>query len=188
MAGEPVLKAEVEGIAEQLARLEPAFTRPHLVRLALTNVALPRAFARTEDRRRWRAARAELAELLADLGAQVEDFSLIPAVETRSGDFEDIGLETWLAALDAPPGAWSEPYEERGAWCAVRVLSRDPAAPAARETWRVAVAQVPFVRDRGNLLERMFAARLEILDPSWTSLVPADWRYRMGAVSRADPR
>ena len=178
--GLPILAEEVDVVARAIGELYPAHTQPHLRRLALTNVVLPRAATRTryttarqEALVRCRAARARLAEGAAEL-AEVE------------GDWRELGLDLWSTVRDREPGRWSEPIELIGRWALVR-LDEVRTDAAGREI--LALTQLEFsypdpLDAVGAVDAAIDAARLTIIDAAWAETVPEMWQRRMAGGSR----
>jgi hypothetical protein len=102
-----------------------------------------------------------------------------PRAELVEGHWKQLGIETWIRARGLEPGAWSEVFEEPGAFTFLRLISRDGNERAGAELFRVELARFPYLAARSELDQRVFDARLEIVDPEWGALVPARWRIPM---------
>jgi hypothetical protein len=170
--------------------IEPRFVQKQLVRLALTNVVLPRAVARAlageEAYARARTA-AETARAQIDSGEWTGPVAPDSSGGTRiSGPYSRIGLERWTHAFDLQPGEWSPVFEEIGAFSFVKCLSRvDGKLPIQTEFDLEVVSFFYLPEDKGEaLVEAGYdRIRLKILVPEWREIVPELLQYRMGAHS-----
>jgi hypothetical protein len=180
--GAPITQDEVDAIAAVVARIEPMWSTPHLRRIALTRVVLPRAAARNlagtgrdaalAAARAWRSARdAHGPEAATPDGARA----------TVGGPL-DLGLETWDWAIDAPDGAWSEPIEVAGAWQVARVVRRTHADRPGAVTLEAEVASFPWIAAANVPLEieqALDRSELVFVEPAWRDLVPTLWQRRL---------
>ena len=46
------------------------------------------------------------------------------------------------------------------------------------------IAYFPYVADRSLLPQQVLEARLDVVDPAWEEVVPANWRLAMRAEAR----
>jgi hypothetical protein len=186
--GDPIGAEEVDAIGSIIARAEEEHTLPHLRRIALTNVVLPRLAARQfagaakrtaslEAARAWRAALDRGAPPPPNAG---------PIEEVVQGGFGMMGLEVWNWALDCRVGEWSEPLETPGTWRVARVLERSaglrPCDVVLRVDLRTFVwdTSESFKPDVEAFIDR---SKLEYVDESWRDLVPTLWQRRLRGSS-----
>jgi hypothetical protein len=175
LAGEPILGAEVDAVADRLEALSPNFSRPHLRRLALTTIFFPLLTARAiagEERER---ASAEANAARAD---RVEGHAQAP-LPSQVGTWETLGLEVWLQLVELEPGEWSPVFELPGAFALVRLIERDGAEPAGAEQFRAEILLFDYGEARAEIDQRVFEQRLDIVDPEWERIVPGAWKARM---------
>ena len=182
----PIFEEQVDRASAVIAMIEPQSTPPHLRRLALTNVVLPRVLAGlvAPEARAEALAAAEqrLAALRAGTYAGVPDSEGILGTKYE-GTWQSFGIPTWGAAFELPTGEWSEVIEDTGSFAVIRVVARE-AAPVSAATWfRVDLMPFPYLPDQGGaeLLERAYDEHtLTIVDEAWRELVPELTQYRMG--------
>ncbi len=178
--------SDLEPLEEALAEIYPDYTLPHLRRLALTNVHLPRAVvhSRFEDPRRESRAQADRAlASLADYqgpGAEPDWTDFDGERSQQEGGWQDLGIELWSAARGQPVGAWVGPFDLIGRWTLVRVDAIEGEGARARvRLSRVDFRYLPATtvpRDIDRLIDR---SKLTILSPEWEDYVPESWKYRM---------
>jgi len=178
-AGDPIRADEVDPIAEALKPLGPKFTRPHLRRLALTNVRLPIAAGRAQGGPDRRAQALEEAE--AFIGS-LEESEGVQGVLVE-GSQDTLGVPLWVLVQGLEPGAWAGPSELPGQFVVVRLEKRDENAQPQREQFTVRVSSFPYVDDPRSLAGEAFNSTLEVVDEAWEPLVPGFWRYQMRSVS-----
>ena len=179
--GVPVLAAEVEPIAAAIAELYPENTRPHCLRLALTNVNLPRAALQSRFAKERAGAREACVRARASLA---DDAS--PASELE-GDWRALGLDLWSAARKLELEQWSEPIELVGRFALVR-LDRRTGGDARGERLALRVLELPYAAQgedpQTTIANTLDASRLTIVDPAWNEFVPEQWKYRMRGKDR----
>jgi len=185
-AGERVaIRAEdVDEWLEAFAAVEPAYTRPALRRLALTNLVLPRAIGGLIDPAERRAARERAERARADrvAGDAAEPPSADPgSFETLSGGYADVGLDVWARARAVETGAWSPVFETVAGWCFFRLLEAPPRPWSRKTAITVERAIFPYLDldPRGLIESAIDESRLTIVDPAWKDILPATYRYRM---------
>ncbi len=178
-----VRRAELEPLAQAIGLLHPEYVERQRLRLALTNAALPRAAAAARWPAERAAARAACEASAAALAAGAPPAAQPVRVE---GAWKALGLETWRRVRAAPLGAWSEPFEEVGAFRLARRLEGAPDAPA-REPLRAEILSFSYLPPEGatsalqNAIER---AEMQVVDPAFDELVPESWKNRMRGASR----
>ena len=178
--GQPITRAEVDALAELVAKVYPQYTRPHLRRLALLNKIFPlRALAERHAEAR-RASRA-LAEGALELAAGGE--ALGGSVEAE-GDWRDLGFELWSELVVQAPelATWTGPIEIPGRHLVVRIEERPPAGHPERDGWRVSILEFPYLPEdrRATTIDAALDdCALEILEPAWNEVVPEGWKHRM---------
>jgi hypothetical protein len=180
---------EVDRASAIVQLIEPAVSAQQLRRLAFSNIVLPRAVARALAPQKREAALRETQEKLAALRAGTDatppksDGAIGTYIE---GQFPELGLMSWAAALELEDGVWSEPIEDAGSFVLLRRFwRRDGPVPRAtvvscdmlRFDW---LDPDPLTR-RGELDRAIDVQRLRILDPAWREIVPELIQYRMGA-------
>jgi hypothetical protein len=104
-----------------------------------------------------------------------------------SGSFGALGLGAFGLASELEPGALSEPFEDAGRVLRLALGAVQPSPLPGRTRYDAKLWVWPFVDPApapAAMLELAAAARLEIVDPAWSEIVPTEWRYRM----RGDPR
>lgn len=178
-----VRRAELEPLAQAIGLLHPEYVERQRLRLALTSVALPRAAAAA----RWPAERAA-ARAACEASAALLAAGAPPAAQPVpvEGAWKALGLETWRRVRAAPSGAWSEPFEEVGAFRLARRLDGAPDAPA-RAPLRAEILSFPYLPPEGAtsaLEDALDRAELEIVDPAFGELVPESWKHRMRGATR----
>ncbi len=188
--GEIAIHAEeVDRASATVQLIEPAASAQQLRRLAFSNIVLPRAVARALAPQKREDALREAQEKLAVLRAGKDstppksDGTIGTYVE---GQFPEVGLMNWAAALELEDGVWSDPIEDAGSFVLLRRLwRRDGPVPRAtvvacdalRFDW---LDPDPLAR-RGEIDRALDVQRLRILDPAWREIVPELIQYRMGA-------
>jgi len=178
MDGEPISEQEVDTLIEPLLELEAAYTQTHRRRLVLTNVVLPRAFSRArypEERIRAREE-ALTAQRTVSEGEPPDVF-----LERLTGNWDVLGLETWITARGLELGRWSEVIEFGGRFVLVRVNGRDYNAVAGLENFDIDVASYPYMIRYASLQELYIEGELEIVDPAWREIVPGFYKYHLRA-------
>jgi hypothetical protein len=180
--GVPVLAAEVEPLARAIAELYPEYTRPHCLRLALTNVSLPRAAVRSCEPERREQARAACERAQATLAGDPSGTMAL------SGDWRALGLDLWAAARGLERGVWSAPTELIGRFALVR-LDEQSGDDARSERLSLQLLEIPYGAREGETPQAAVAraldeSRLTIVDRAWDEVVPEDWKYRMRGGSR----
>ncbi|MBL8863504.1 MAG: hypothetical protein JNK02_16060 [Planctomycetes bacterium] len=183
--GVPIAAAEVDAISSIVARAEVQHALPHLRRIALTNVILPRAAAREVAGEARRAA--ALAAAQAWRAALERDATPPPPVEVPheavvEGGFGMTGLEVWDWALDAPLATWSPPIETPGAWRLARVLERTGGLRPSDVRLKVDLRTFVWTHSptfREDVEAHLDRSRLEYVDEAWRDLVPTLWQRRL---------
>jgi hypothetical protein len=172
---EPILADHINRLASWISSVDPTATPLHLQRLALTNLVFPCRAARTLSGERWRAALDEAhlkqAELVATDGAAPD-----PG-ETVKGSWQELGLASFGAALEAGPGRWSSVIEAPGVFRTVRLDH------TSEDGLVLTVRRVDFrYLDEAELKElepALDASRLRIVDETWREAVPLAWIHRL---------
>jgi hypothetical protein len=183
--GEPILRADVEEVASQVAELFPSHVEDHWRREALVYLVLTRATL---------AARfpEERATALADARAALDALNAgeAPAGEAPKqveGGWPALSLQLWSAARQLEPGAWSAPIEQIGQISLVRLVERGGLARRPQdEEIVVEVLTFPYL-DRATTADELQAfvdaATLVVEDPLYERIVPETWKYRMRGAS-----
>lgn len=186
----PILATDVDAYLPALALIEPRFVEKQLVRVALTNVVLPRAIATIlagED------ARAKARKAADDALVSLRDGTWVgPAAPGSSGGtviegtFAQLGIVKWAQAFELQPGEWSNVVEEPGAFTVAKCLERVDGELPIQTSFRLEVVSFPYLPvDKGPLqIEAAYdVVRLRIVDPEWRTIVPELIQYRMGVHS-----
>lgn len=173
----PIEADEVDRVASWITLVEPKATPLHLRRLALTNTIFPTRAARVLSGDAWRAARSEAEQMLARLNAG-EDVGPHPAF---AGSWQELGFESFGAALQSGPGRWSPVFETAGSFHIVQLVDTSEDA-SVLEIVRI---DFPYLSpEEGAELEAAIdRTRLTIVDESWREAVPLSWVYRMQGES-----
>lgn len=182
--GVAISTEQVDQVAAWFARLEPRSSLDHLRRLALTNVIFPRIAAGTAaPQARVVAQQLALEYRRALAQGQALDGPLAgPVLEVRQGRMLDLGMEIWNAALDLPPGQWSEVLETAGAFHLARLKRAGQGDLPALIELEVEVYDFPYLDPsavRTQISEQLDRSQLESIDPAWLSVVPISWQYRL---------
>lgn len=177
----PILASEVAPWAEAVAQLYPEYTEVHCRRLALTNVLLPRAAARS-----YFGDAREAAELRClEVAAAPEEHE--PTATNEEGTWRDLGLELWHFARQLPRGEWSEPAEFMGRFVLVRLDDVVPGRVPQEEKLVLSWFEFPYVDPHEPDTEvrtAIDAGRLVVVDPTWKDTVPEEWKHRMKGKGR----
>ena len=178
--GEPVTKAEVDALAELVARIYPQYTRPHLRRLALLN----RIFPLLALAGRHAEARTASPALAADALELAEEGRAPGGAIDAEGDWRDLGFELWSELVARTPelDTWTGPIEIPGRYLVVRIVERPPAGHPEQDGWRVSILEFPYLPEpsRTAAIEAALdECTLHILEPSWNEVVPEGWKHRM---------
>jgi len=174
--GEPITAAEVDQYVDAMKEIDASFTKPHCRRLVLTSIIFYRAFARAHPDRPREEARAEATEWRRKLLAG----ELVgPLVEPRSGNWDLLGVEYWLALREMEPGEWSDVIELSGRFAVLQLISRDHAPRGGQEWFETRIVEFPYVDHPELLQNRITDAVLEIVDPAWQEIVPGYWKYEL---------
>jgi hypothetical protein len=176
----PITRAELQPLADSIGLLYPQYVERQRLRLALTNVALPRAAARARWPAEREAARAAAADCARDLSRGAPPGT--PS-EIEVGHWKSLGLEAWARLREAEPGVWSEPFEDVGRFQLVRLVSVEKAGERpGQETYTVEIqrfAYLPAEEPTRALEAAIDAARLRVEDAAIGELVPETWKERM---------
>lgn len=191
VGGEVPIRAEdVDPFVPTVALIEPRYVEKQLVRLALTNVVLPRAVARVlSGPQACERARSEAERARAAIEGGTWTGPALPGTSggtVISGSFARIGLERWTRCIELQPGEWSPVFEEVGAYTFLKCLSRVDRALPLQTEFELEVVSFPYLPGDGALIqieEAYDRVRLEILDPEWRTIVPELLQYRMGVHS-----
>jgi hypothetical protein len=185
----PIEAQDVDRASAVVQLIEPGASSSQLRRLAFSNIVLPRAVARAMAPQKREAALREAQEKLAALRSGADQSPTKPdgAIGIYAeGQFPELGLVTWAAALELEDGVWSDPLEDSGSFALVRRLWRRD-GPVPRATV-VAVDVLRFdwldpdpLARRKDIDAAIDVHRLQILDPAWREIVPELIQYRMGA-------
>ncbi|MCC6405982.1 MAG: hypothetical protein IT453_02365 [Planctomycetes bacterium] len=186
----PIRADEVDPYLPAVALIEPRYVEKQLVRLALTNIVLPRAVGRVLAG----PAACERAERAArEARVAIDDGSWTgPAAPGSSGgssiagSFSEIGLVRWAHAFELQPGEWSPVFEEVGAFSIIRCVRRnDGRLPIQTEFELEVISFFYLPEDKGLVMveEGYDRVKLDILDPEWRTIVPELLQYRMGVHS-----
>ena len=184
---EPISAEEVDRVAGDIAFLYPQYSEPHLRRLALTNVFLPRAavISRHRERAAVQLERCrEVAETLSsgsEASTELVDAEGGITMRELRGDFRELGLETWALARHLEPKRWSAPLPLTGRFGLVR-LAGTPEGRPPNEILTLHILEFAYISARDEASETdaaLDASKLHVVDPAWGRLVPERWKYRM---------
>jgi hypothetical protein len=186
----PIFASDVDPYLPALALIEPRFVEKQLMRVALTNVVLPRAIATVLA---GDEARAKARKAADDALATLRDGTWVgPAAPGSTGgaviegSFVQLGIVKWANAFELQPGEWSGVVEETGCFTITKCLERIDGRLPIQTSFRLEVVVFPYLpAEIGPLqIEEAYdTVRLEILDPEWRSIVPELTQYRMGVHS-----
>lgn len=178
LGNQAILADEIDRDIDALLDIEKAYVVEQRRRLILTNIAMPRAYARGLDPARMEAARRE-----AQSWRESFDSSGPPApLDSRlTGNWDEIGLGVWLVARDLLVGETSAVVELPGEFLVVRLIERDNAENLAIERLTVEIQRFPFVDDVTRLADDLETTDLVIVDPAWDEIVPGYYKYKMKA-------
>jgi hypothetical protein len=184
----PIRAEEVEELASSYAVLEPQDTPTQLRRLALSQSLFPRiAAAIIAPERRADALKLAESYRAALVAGQLPAGPLSGPMEVeRTGAFVQLGFETWRAAIDLAPDAWSPVFETPGAFHVLRVKSRKEGSLASLTRLTIGAFDFPYLEAatvRTDLEAALDRSRLTILDDTWRDAVPAALRYRFHVES-----
>lgn len=182
--GSPIRAEEVDEVAARIAVIEPGYEVPHLRRLALTNVVLPRlaAIHLGADRRDRARERMDQCHALLAAGADVPAPYTGFRLEEREGGYGDVGMECFDWALTGEIGRWSPVHETIGAFEAYKVEERSTAATPKKTRVRVTVCYVPYLDPtdwHDQVDKKLDRSKLVFVDESWRDLVPEIWKHRL---------
>jgi len=176
---EPILAEQVDRLAGWVSIIEPTATPLHLRRLALTNLVFPHLAARALSGERWRTvldeARRTRAELVADDGTMPPGGE--PGEEFK-GSWQELGLESFGAALETGPGRWSPVIEAPGVFRIVR-LEHTSEDGVILTLSRIDFRYLSEDSLTHELEAALDASRLRIVDEAWREAVPLAWIHRM---------
>ena len=185
--GVPITAEEVDLASVYVERIHPGSSPAQLRRLALTNVALPRAVSRVLAPELYARAResalATLATVKAGQPLVGPPSDGLEVSQRITGGWSELGLLAWGIAMDLPEGEWSEPIEEVGHFILLRrVAHKDGPVPIATQ---VTVDAFVFPWLASDRVQREVDAaydhcKLTIVDPEWRAIVPEHTQYRMG--------
>ncbi len=185
----PILGLDVDRVADVIEELYPEYTRPHLRRLALTNVFLPRAAvsARFDVARAAMQARVESAREGSAQRDEADWEALGAFLDDRRGGHASLRLPVWVCVKDLELGAWHGPFEDVGGYFFARVLEvlevgRDGTKDRFGPGLHVRLAVFPYLDelDRTRVIdEALEAVELHVVDPAWGALVPEAWKYKL---------
>ncbi|MCY3000578.1 MAG: hypothetical protein NTV21_02035 [Planctomycetota bacterium] len=182
---EPIHAYEVDRITVYVERIDPAAAPAHLRRLALTNVALPRAVARVMAPQAHAMAKAEAQALREQLSSGSYAGPVGPdgtIGEVGEGGWSELGIEPWGVAMDLAEGQWSDVIEEVGQFLVLRRLERHdgPVPTATRvkiEAFRF--PWLPLETLKADVDAAYDSHRLVVVDPAWADYVPTVTQHRM---------
>lgn len=174
--GVAITAAEVDAVADTVGQIDPAYTRPHCRRVALTTVCFPRTFGRALAPNERKKAREE-AE--AWDSARRQGALTGPMEPPITGTWEFLGIDLWDHARELEEGDWSDVIELSGRFAVVQLLGRDHDVRPGHERFELQLKSFEYVTNPESLKERCLEARLEILDPAWEAIVPGFWKYKM---------
>ncbi len=182
--GVPITQEDVDEVAGWYAMLEPQFALPHLRRLAVSNVIFPKWAARSAepDRRR----EAEAAAHAALDGCRAGSLPAEPVLRASDGNWRELDLTIWRAALDTEAGAWTDLIESPGCFHVARVDERRAGRTPRETTFVLSVLDFPYLdatKGIAALDEAIDRSRLEFIDPAWHDVVPALWQHRLRGES-----
>lgn len=172
--GVPILGSEVDAHLDAVRAIRPAASTEELRRLVLMNEALPRARGAAEGGARRAEAREEARAWLEDLRAGERSFD---AVTPRTGNWDRIGFELWLAVRLGQPGETLGPFELPGRFAVALLEARSEAPRPELEAFLVRVVEFPFVTGPEALSSRATEGVLDIVDPAWDEIVPGIYKY-----------
>jgi len=184
--GVPISIEEIDMALVPVDLVEMSKSDTHKQRLALTNIVLPRAVARLMAGEQFARARAAIEAVHRQAVAGELPGPPGPHGEYgqyRSGNWRELGLVAWGAALDAAPGEWSVVNEEVGAFLIVRVLHREDGPVPEATKLELDVLSQPYLPPgvgTRDVEAKMGELRLTIVDPAWRTIVPEHYQYRMG--------
>lgn len=189
--GIPVPRAEVEEVAAAIAEHYPANVERQNLRLALTNDTLERYAVRARDRARREQALRECEQASARIRAG-ETPSGTVAMEGAFRDFRG-DLRLWARVRGLAPGTWTGPLELTGRFVLARVDAVEHPQPGgephASDVLHLTLLLFPYLDTSyregldaaTSIREAVDASHLELVDPAYAEVVPAEWLYRMGA-------
>ncbi|HUR29192.1 MAG TPA: hypothetical protein VM509_13475 [Planctomycetota bacterium] len=185
----PVTAAEVAQDMLALILISPESGELQLKRLAFNEIALPRAVLRTRvteaERDAARLALDARFEKVTQGSSDSPSDRLGVLGREASGNWGELGLVAWGAAMNLPVGEWSEVVEEPGAFLRLRLLERKegpiPAATVLRID-RVEAVYAAHEKKKQPLNDEaeLKLHRLTIVDPAWDTIVPERTKYLMG--------
>lgn len=182
---EPINAHDVDSITVYVERIDPSAAPAHLRRLALTNVALPRAVARVMAPEAHQRAKAEAQALRAQLASGTYAGPVAPdgtLGEVAEGGWTELGIEPWGVAMDLAEGQWSDVIEEVGQFVIVRRLERHDGPVPTATRLKVEAFRFPWL-PLETLKDDVDAAydshRLVVVDPAWADYVPTVTQHRM---------
>ena len=184
--GVPISIEEIDMALVPVDLVEMSKSDTHKQRLALTNIVLPRAVARSMAGEQFSRARGAIEELHRQAAAGELPGPPGPHGEYgqfRSGSWREVGLVAWGAALSTTPGEWSLVNEEVGAFLIVRVLHREDGPVPEATKLELDVLSQPYLPPgvgTRDVEAHMDEVRLTIVDPAWRTIVPEHYQYRMG--------
>ena len=178
--GAPITQEEVDEVAGWYALLEPQFTLPHLRRLALSNVVLPKFAARTAEPERRRAAEADARAALTTCRAGAPPSE--PAVRKSEGNWREVEVGIWAVAINTPVGSWSELIETPGCFHVARLDELKSGRTPRDTTVVLTVLDFPYLDvtlGRQAVDQAIDRSQLVFVDETWRDVVPTAWQYRM---------
>lgn len=182
--GVAITQDAVDDVASWYAMLEPQFALPHLRRLALSNVVLPKIAAQTAepDRRRTAEAAARAALAACRAGSPPAE----PALRASEGTWRDVDVGIWRAAIDTPVGSWTDVIESPGSFHVARVDELGSGRTPRETTVVLAVLDFPYLdatQGPAALDHAIDRSRLAFVDETWRDVVPTVWQHRMRGES-----
>ena len=137
VAGRPILRSELEELADAAALVSPEYTRAHDRRLALEMHLIPRAALAAAHGPAREEARAKALGALEQLEARPHPWrGRNPEgldIRLEQADVRQLGLPLWYALEKSPRGAWVGPVEDLGRWRMGRwIAMSDSPSPGTR--------------------------------------------------------
>lgn len=180
--GTAILSTDVDAHAKSLLDIKPAFSIEQRRRLIVINFALPRAYGQAHAGEARDAARAEAEDWLRSKAALP---ALPPSMEDadfaawKTGNWDTLGIDLWLAARGLQDGESSGVVELPGRFAVIEMMRRDRKTNLALEQFTLRVETFNYVDNPAALIESCLQGTLEIVDPTWREAVPGFYKYTM---------
>ncbi|MFT5291619.1 MAG: hypothetical protein ACI8QS_001392 [Planctomycetota bacterium] len=181
VAGQVILRADLEEIADAAGLAQPESSRPHHVRLALDNLLIPRAALAAAHSEQRALAKAAAEETLLELQAQTTS-GAIHGAEMQELDVRKLGLALWYEFRHSQPGKWIGPVEDVGRFRLARWVLVEAGPKPGQNAYTCEILDFWFLEDtypRPWVDAALAKAELLVHDMEIGKLVTVSMRWSM---------